>query len=624
MARAAESAYDKWANVASVDEALALVGGSGLAQQQLLTFGFAMWAANGASTMSMVYINPSFSDDTREASRSLFFIGWMLGLLHWGPYARRNGWKATFLIAQVLGSTFGICGALAPTGHVYMAARLAGGFAEGALPTTCFSYVNEFLPTSQRARGGAMVQLGFSVGSVLLSVLAYIVHSWRVLSAMCALAGLPIAIAAAAHLPESPRWLHEAGHSSRLLFDLRRLAVINGVPGPPDGFRMQQRPKETPGGKKALLLGLGKGGSVGGGLCGGLCASRALLRTTLLLCVLWMASLFVLYGISFDTGHMYGEGLAQSVMIAGPLIQWPMLLATTHQLERAGRLPPTRWLFGLASLSCLGLALTASHPPAVMSEEVSSLARWSEASAQAEAEAARFDRLWRLARRFGMPQEEQAEAQHAAESAAEQATQVAAAAAAASQQLSRDEQSWLFWFSTVVSVIASAVGRASAAVAMNAVYILSAELWPTQIRSVGMCAGSMASRMGGALSPAILWASRGGPPATPYLIFSLVALVGAFTTCALPESRGCRTLETAADLHDLIDSQHAGARTARGGAPHSLLQTSWGTNSLLTDEHLDDEDEDECPGSEVPLLGRSPTAARAARAARPSLTGGKV
>ena len=85
MARAAESAYDKWANVASVDEALALVGGSGLAQQQLLTFGFAMWAANGASTMSMVYINPSFSDDTREASRSLFFIGWMLGLLHWGP-----------------------------------------------------------------------------------------------------------------------------------------------------------------------------------------------------------------------------------------------------------------------------------------------------------------------------------------------------------------------------------------------------------------------------------------------------------------------------------------------------------------------------------------------------------
>ena len=114
--------------------------------------------------------------------------------------------------------------------------------------------------------------------------------------------------------------------------------------------------RKLPGGKKALVLGLGKGGSVGDGLCGGLCASRTLLRTTLLLCVLWMASLFVLYGISFDTGHMYGEGLAQSVMIAGPLIQWPMLLATTHQLERAGRLPPTRWLFGLASLSCLGLA----------------------------------------------------------------------------------------------------------------------------------------------------------------------------------------------------------------------------------------------------------------------------
>jgi hypothetical protein len=46
------------------------------------------------------------------------------------------------------------------------------------------------------------VQLGFSVGSVLLSVLAYIVHSWRVLSAMCALAGLPIAIAAAANKPK--------------------------------------------------------------------------------------------------------------------------------------------------------------------------------------------------------------------------------------------------------------------------------------------------------------------------------------------------------------------------------------------------------------------------------------
>ena len=146
-------AHPAFDSVASVDEALALVGGMGRCQHLLVGWGFMLWAAHAVNTMSMVYaLPPDFGEETAQLSRSLFFIGWMLGLFFWGPYAKRYGWKPAFVVAQVLSATFGCCSALAPNATVYMCARLCNGFAEGAIPTTSFSYVCEFLPPAHRAR----------------------------------------------------------------------------------------------------------------------------------------------------------------------------------------------------------------------------------------------------------------------------------------------------------------------------------------------------------------------------------------------------------------------------------------------------------------------------------------
>ena len=143
----------------------------------------------------------------------------------------------------------------------------------------------------------------------------------------------------------------------------------------------------------------------------------------------------------------------------------------------------------------------------------------------------------------------------AAELALVQARRIAAAAASAKLQLQRDKNSFFLFLVSMVSVFASAIGRASASVAMNMVYTLSCELWPTEVRAVGMSAGSMAARVGGAMSPVLLWALQDWSPVSSYVVFGLLSLCGACALLLLPETRGAGTLESAADLHALIEAQ---------------------------------------------------------------------
>lgn len=115
-----------------------------------------------------------------------------------------------------------------------------------------------------------------------------------------------------------------------------------------------------------------------------------------------------------------------------------------------------------------------------------------------------------------------------------------------------------------------------------------------------MSAGSMAARIGGAMSPLVLYSLRGAVAAAPYLVFGLLALVGAVTTLALPETRGATSLETPADLQNLIDAQREKKsrtdRADRGGrAARPLTQMRRASGE-------DDDDDDDSPDT-APLMG---------------------
>ncbi|XP_050712759.1 organic cation transporter protein-like isoform X2 [Eriocheir sinensis] len=96
------------------------------------------------------------------------------------------------------------------------------------------------------------------------------------------------------------------------------------------------------------------------------------------------------------------------------------------------------------------------------------------------------------------------------------------------------------------------------------IYTLSAEVFPTVVRNVGLGSSSMIARIGGALAPFVNMLSDFWTP-LPLLIFGILSFMASLLTLLLPETLGCRLPET------LEDGENFG-RNHRGG-PRPWLDT---------------------------------------------------
>ena len=146
---------------------------------------------------------------------SFFFLGWLLGLALWGRLASQRGWLVALCCIEICVAISGCATAAATSGHSYLVTRFLCGFAEGGVPTTSYGWAGEFLLPQHKPRAGIVLQVGFLIGSLCVTIGAYKggAGQWRTLSAVISLAALPVAILCA-FAPESPRWLRRAGYTS--------------------------------------------------------------------------------------------------------------------------------------------------------------------------------------------------------------------------------------------------------------------------------------------------------------------------------------------------------------------------------------------------------------------------
>ncbi|KAL7727041.1 hypothetical protein ACLKA6_012424 [Drosophila palustris] len=100
----------------------------------------------------------------------------------------------------------------------------------------------------------------------------------------------------------------------------------------------------------------------------------------------------------------------------------------------------------------------------------------------------------------------------------------------------------LHWLTVTFAMI----GKLAITGSYGTVYLFSSEQFPTVVRTVGMGAASMVSRLTGILAPqlndlAIIW------PALPFLVYGSLALAAGFVSLLLPETLNQPTLETIAE-----------------------------------------------------------------------------
>ena len=508
----------------SVDGLLRQAGGFGNCQRLTTLFGFYLWAVHGAQVMAFVFVgkqveNEFEDDDERWLLRltgSFFFIGWMAGLGLWGWLASKNGWLVALAWMEAMVVVGGLLTAACGSARAYLVCRTLVGFAEGGVPTCAYGYVSEFLLPSHKTQSITALQLGFIGGSMLLAAAAASTGgdadhaaaavdvdeiSWRVLTVATSLCALPVPLIA--HwLPESPRWLLRAGRTAQCARVLRTVSRINGhgdlecdsldastYPSASDRHRDSDSGEGSGNGNGS---GNGRGGRGGaasgvGSVLGLVCSGGAVSRITLVVS---------LHSFAY-TGAYFGLSMVSAAEASAAA-------ATGEGGAHGGG--------GGGHGNVVNLAL---QVPVVFI-------------------AARLlDSCGRRVALFAM-------------------LAGLAAACLALALLPPESEAGVGlggggslhgWLAMLGCMLSNGM--------FSAGYVCSAEMFPTEVRSIGLSTMSQSARLGGAMAPLILmlgdWNAR-----LPFAVWGTVAAAASLAALLLPETRGKASMETLDDLSCLV------------------------------------------------------------------------
>jgi len=212
--------------------------------------------------------------DTEEASiTGIVFVGIIIGTIFWGVFADWYGRRLTYLIACILVSVFGFISGASPNFYWLIAFRSVTGFGLGAMDIP-FDLLAEFMPDDQRGKFLIYITYFWTIGSLLVTGLAWAYLSsdgWRLLVYSTA---VPVAVICAFslwYLPESPRWLLVKGRREEAERVIREAAAVNGVELEPfvliteEGLASEAATSAAPTLETPVVAAAGNGNGNGGG-----------------------------------------------------------------------------------------------------------------------------------------------------------------------------------------------------------------------------------------------------------------------------------------------------------------------------------------------------------------------
>ncbi len=163
-------------------------------------------------------------------------LGCIPGAMFAGFLSDRFGRRKVLFLCAILYAVSGLLSAVPRTFMEFLAARFISGLGIGASSMICPIYIAELAPAAKRGRLGSLFQLGIVLGIFLtLFINAWIQgqgdEAWNAASGWRWMLGAEVAPAALLlallfFVPESPRWLIQAGRED----EARR--ILEGVVGP--------------------------------------------------------------------------------------------------------------------------------------------------------------------------------------------------------------------------------------------------------------------------------------------------------------------------------------------------------------------------------------------------------
>lgn len=276
---------------------------------------------------------------------SCIFFGYLVGAMVAGVLADRFGRRRLMLTSLLI---FCVCSLLMGTATSVPELffwRILAGVGIGAETALITPYIAEFLPARARGRFVSRTVGFLSFGYILAGVVAPIVISphpatgWRIAAVICALPVL-LLLWWRRSMPESPRFLLAKGHTAEataVIEDMERQCEVD-----PDA------PEFTPASvAEPVKAGIGT------------LFSRPMIRTTLVLWVLWFTLTAVNYGFSTwlptllvtDKGFTITKSFLFGLVTA--IAQIPGYYVAGQLIDRMER----KWLIAAFALAATGSAL---------------------------------------------------------------------------------------------------------------------------------------------------------------------------------------------------------------------------------------------------------------------------
>ncbi|XP_039638183.1 solute carrier family 22 member 2-like isoform X1 [Perca fluviatilis] len=161
--------------------------------------------------------------DMYQSTLNLGFLG---SSFAFGFFADRFGRKISFLVSNILNAISGIALAVAPNYISILVLRCIFGFGVKGGWMSSYVLLTEIVGVEYRQTVGILYQMFFSVGVLILPLLAYFITDWRWLQFVIT-APFIFFLSYYWFIPESPRWLISQNKSAKALKITEAMAKEN-------------------------------------------------------------------------------------------------------------------------------------------------------------------------------------------------------------------------------------------------------------------------------------------------------------------------------------------------------------------------------------------------------------
>ncbi len=218
-----------------IDEALERIPMGLFQYRMLLMCGFAFMAdaleVNLLSFLATCAGDEWHLSNAKQASiTGVVFAGIIVGSLWWGMFADKYGRKATFILVSVIITAGGFLTGAASSFAVLLIIRSIVGFGIGGASVP-FDLLAEFMPSSHRGHFLIYVEYFWTIGSMLVTGLAWLCldqYGWKVLAILTAIPVALTSLLSIRYLPESPRWLLANKKDDAAVKIIQKCALVNG------------------------------------------------------------------------------------------------------------------------------------------------------------------------------------------------------------------------------------------------------------------------------------------------------------------------------------------------------------------------------------------------------------